>query len=208
MCPASRCVLLEQIGLLESLPGDFARVLPRPALFGPCFGSFWVVQLLFQPDGQVAALVDWTDGAEESDFWADDIVTGIHLSALSLDTIAAYAAGYQTEHPLPESEWRAVTAKLCYGHLASNNFWGGWLTQSYRRLARLGANRRTLASPRAGTFPQVERDRGEHFARDQIIGWNCYCALVDRSSAIRLLAVSSACLNAVLMSVILPAYKL
>jgi Ser/Thr protein kinase RdoA (MazF antagonist) len=128
-------VLREQIALLEGLPADLGWRLPSPTLGGVCFGSYWVEQLLFKPDGQVAALVDWTDGAGESGHWAGDIVTGLHLSALGEDGIRTFCAGYQIEHPLPPSEWKAIAAMLCYGQLADTNFLEGWLNRSYRDMA-------------------------------------------------------------------------
>jgi len=128
-------VLEEQIGLLEALPLDYADRLPLPQLGGACFNSFWSEQILFRPDGEVAALVDWTDGAGKPGFWADDLDTGIHLSALGLPAIGAFVAGYQSENPLPEGEWRALAASLCYEHLASVNFLYGWFQRPYRRMA-------------------------------------------------------------------------
>jgi Ser/Thr protein kinase RdoA (MazF antagonist) len=128
-------VLREQIALLRELPDDIGWRLPAPSLGGVTFGSFWVEQVLFHPDGQVAALVDWTDGAGETGHWASDIVCGLHLSALDEEGILAFCSGYQAEHPLPAAEWRAVAAMLCYGHLANTNFLGGWLEKSYRRMA-------------------------------------------------------------------------
>jgi Ser/Thr protein kinase RdoA (MazF antagonist) len=128
-------VLREQITLLQELPADIGWRLPAPTLGGVCFGSYWVEQLLFKPDGQVAALVDWTDGAGEIGHWIGDIVTGLHLSALDEGGIRAFCSGYQAEHPLPPAEWQAAAAMLCYGHLADTNFLEGWLNRSYRDLA-------------------------------------------------------------------------
>ncbi|MFZ5825551.1 MAG: hypothetical protein ACOY94_14730 [Bacillota bacterium] len=96
--------------------------------------TLWVEQVLFRPDGEVAALVDWTDGAGRVGFLVEDLDTGIHLSALDLEGIGAFVAGYQSENPLPEQEWRALAALLCYGHLASTNFLGGWFARPYRRM--------------------------------------------------------------------------
>lgn len=130
----AREVLQAQIALLERLPEDFPDNLPRPALGGTCFNSFWVEQVLFDPDGQVAALVDWTDGAGKVGHWVDDLDTGIHLSALDVERTIAFVQGYQSENPLPEREWRSLAADLCYGHLASTNFFEGWLRSPYRRM--------------------------------------------------------------------------
>lgn len=98
---------------------------------GICFNSFWVEQILFHSDGRVAALVDWADGAGRPRALGQ---TGIHLSALDTEGIAAFVQGYQSENPLPEHEWRAVAAEVCYGHLASTNFLEGWLHSPYRRM--------------------------------------------------------------------------
>lgn len=155
----AKTVLRAQIALLEALPDSFERSLPRPSLGGVCFGSFWVEQLLFRPDGQVAALVDWTDGAGDSGYWANDIVTGMHLSALDEAGIAAFAAGYQAQHPLPEAEWRAVVAKLCYGHLADTNFLDGWLERPYRRMAhweQIAARWHKLVPERFRRWKEIE----------------------------------------------------
>lgn len=127
-------VLQEQIALLQELPADYAAGLPVPRHSGTCFNSFWVEQVLFRPDGQVAALVDWTDGAGRVGFLVEDLDTGIHLSALGLEEVAAFVTGYQSENPKPESEWRALAAVLCYGHLASTNFLAGWFERPYRRM--------------------------------------------------------------------------
>ncbi|MGE5674150.1 MAG: hypothetical protein ACM3XM_09700, partial [Mycobacterium leprae] len=75
------------------------------------------------------------DGAGKVRPWADDLDCCIHLSALEIDAIGAFVAGYQSENPLPEHEWRAVAAQLCYGHLASTNFLAAWLSRPYRRMA-------------------------------------------------------------------------
>ncbi|HYG60635.1 MAG TPA: phosphotransferase [Symbiobacteriaceae bacterium] len=130
----AREVLEEQVRLLERLPSDVSERLLAPRYSGPCFHSFWVEQVIFHPEGQVAALVDWTDGAGNVGFWAADIDTGIHLSALGPDAIRAFVAGYQSENSLPEAEWRALADTLCYGHLASTNFLGGWFDRPYRRM--------------------------------------------------------------------------
>jgi Ser/Thr protein kinase RdoA (MazF antagonist) len=130
----AQAVIEEQILLLQTLPMDVDAQLPTPQYCGPCFNSFWIEQILFHPSGQVAALVDWTDGAGKVGFWVDDVDTGIHLSALGLTEIEAFVAGYQSENPLPETEWRALAAALCYGHLASTNFLGGWFKSPYRRM--------------------------------------------------------------------------
>jgi Ser/Thr protein kinase RdoA (MazF antagonist) len=130
----AEAILTEQIGLLKGLPSNFQAHLPTPQFQGGCFNSFWVEQLLFRPDGSVAALVDWTDGAGKSRYWIEDIVVGIHLSALDRAATAAYVAGYQAENPLPRSEWEALAAELTYGHLASVNFLGGWLDVPMRRM--------------------------------------------------------------------------
>lgn len=129
-----RLLLEEQIRLLQSLPDDFASSLPEASLHGPCFHSYWVEQLIFQPDGQVAALVDWTDGAGRKGYWANDMVTGLHLSALDQAGALAFCAGYQEMNPLPAREWQVVLAKLCYGHLASTNFLASWLDKHNRRM--------------------------------------------------------------------------
>jgi Ser/Thr protein kinase RdoA (MazF antagonist) len=131
----AREVLEDQIALLEAIPADFTDRLPLPALGGPVFNSYWVEQLLFRPDGQVAALIDWTDGAGKPGLWTGDLALGIHLSALTLPQAVAFAEAYQSEHPLPEQEWRALAADLCYGHLASTNFLAGCFARPYRRMA-------------------------------------------------------------------------
>lgn len=130
-----RAILTEQVDLLAALPSDFHESLPRPQIQGGCFNSFWIEQVLFHPDGSVAALVDWTDGAGRRWYLIDDIVVGIHLSALDRAATAEYVAGYQSENPLPRSEWVAAAADLTYGHLASINFLGSWLERPYRRMA-------------------------------------------------------------------------
>lgn len=132
---AAAGILLEQGALLETLPDTYHEGLPAPTECGACFHSYWVEQLLFQPDGQVAALVDWTDGAGKPGHWVDDLFLGIHLSALTPAQTAAYVAAYQAEHPLPRHEWQALAAALCYGTLASTNFLGAWFGRPYRRMA-------------------------------------------------------------------------
>lgn len=131
---AARAILTEQLDLLDTLPFDFHEFLPKPQIQGGRFNSFWVEQLLFQPDGSVAALVDWTDGAGGRGYLIDDISLGIHLSALDREATAAYVAGYQRENPLPRSEWEALAAELTYGYLASINYLGGWLDIPMRRM--------------------------------------------------------------------------
>lgn len=130
----AREILTEQVDLLAALPSDFHEHLPKPQLQGGCFNSFWIEQVLFHPDGSVAALVDWTDGAGGRGYLINDICVGIHLSALDREATAAFVAGYQSENPLPRPEWEAVAAELTYGHLASINFLGGWLDDPMRRM--------------------------------------------------------------------------
>ncbi|MED1918104.1 hypothetical protein P4V64_22605 [Bacillus thuringiensis] len=43
-------------------------------------------------------------------------------------------ADAQAHHPLPKTEWQAVLAQLCYGHLASTNFLDSWLVKHNRRM--------------------------------------------------------------------------
>lgn len=130
----ARAILTEQVDLLGALPSDFHDSLPKPQIQGGCFNSFWIEQVLFRPDGSVAALVDWTDGAGGRGYLIHDIVVGIHLSALDRVATAEFVAGYQSENPLPRSEWEAAAAHLTYGHLASINFLGGWLYDPMRRM--------------------------------------------------------------------------
>ncbi len=129
-----RSLLAQQILLLKSLPSNFTENLPTATLSGPCFHSFWVEQVIFQPNGQIAALVDWTDGAGKPGLWAQDIVTGIHLSALNETAIIAFCSGYQNANRLPKNEWKAVFTMLCYGHVASTNFLDSWLVKHNRRM--------------------------------------------------------------------------
>lgn len=129
----AREVLTEQAELLAALPTDFHEQLPVPHFVGGRFGAFWIEQLLFQPDGEVAALVDWTDGAGHRGYWVGDLSLGIHLGALDRAATTEYVAGYQRENPLPRSEWEALAAEVTYGHLASVNFLGGWLDSPLRR---------------------------------------------------------------------------
>jgi|GEM_PF-1553648 len=131
----AREVLGEQIALLDALPGDFPDRLPLPGAGGPCFQAFWVEQVLFRADGQVAAVVDWTDGAGAPGRRVGDLDTAIHLSALDAAGLASFVAAYQAEHPLPEGEWRALAAALTYGHLAETGFFEAWLQGAYRRPA-------------------------------------------------------------------------
>jgi Ser/Thr protein kinase RdoA (MazF antagonist) len=152
---AAREVLTEQIRLLEALPPDFHEGLPAPQIQGGCFNSFWVEQVLFRQDGEVAALVDWTDGAGKNSYWAQDIWLGLHLSLLEGEALTAFVSGYQRENPLPESEWRAVGALLTYGNLASTNFLTGWLDNPIRRAA--GREEITVRWHRA--VPRCFRDR-------------------------------------------------
>ncbi|HEY3365900.1 MAG TPA: phosphotransferase [Symbiobacteriaceae bacterium] len=155
----AEAVLEEQIALLQTLPADFHERLPVPGRRGPCFNSFWVEQLLFHREGQVAALVDWTDGAGRVGFWVDDLDTGLHLSALGVDAIARFVAGYQSENPLPETEWRALSAVLCYGHLASTNFLSGWFDRPYRRMQdweQTAERWHRLVPVRFRRYPEIE----------------------------------------------------
>lgn len=131
----AREVLAAQLDALAEVPADLHLRLPHPRLGGPCFNSYWAEQLLFDPACEVAALVDWTDGAGKPGHWVSDLALGIHLSALDLEHAVAFAGAYQAENPLPEGEWRALAARLCYGHLASTNFLGGWFARPYRRMA-------------------------------------------------------------------------
>lgn len=128
-------ILQAQTDLLLVLPSDYAERLSLPRLNGTCYNSFGVEQLLFRPDGGVAALVDWTDGAGAASFWVEDVDRGIHLSAFGIEEIKAFVAGYQSQNPLPESEWRALVDMLCYGHLASTNYLSGWFARPYRRMS-------------------------------------------------------------------------
>lgn len=130
----AREVLQEQVAVLRTLPRDFHVSLPAPALGGHIYNSFWVEQVLFKPDGQVAALVDWTDGTGRVGYWAGDLDCAIHVSGLDHEATLLFAKAYQAENPLPPSEWRVVAALLCYGHLASTNFLSSWLTRPYRRM--------------------------------------------------------------------------
>lgn len=131
----AREVLESQIALLWRLPIDMNEGLPRPRLGGRVFNSFWVEQVLFQPDGSVSALIDWTDGAGKSGYWCGDLDCAIHLSALDLPAARVFMEGYLSENPLPADERAALVAELCYGHLASTNFLAGWFARPYRRMA-------------------------------------------------------------------------
>lgn len=153
----ARAILQEQIVLLETVPAALVEHLPRPRLGGPCFNAFWVEQVLFRPDGEVAALVDWTDGAGVPACWVNDLDTCIHLTVFDRPGLAAFVAGYQAEHPLPESEWRALAAGLCYGHLASTNYLPAWLDRPYRRMAHWEA----LATLWHGQIPDRFRARAD-----------------------------------------------
>jgi len=130
----AREVLEGQIALLARLPAGYSGDLPRPSLGGPVYASYWVEQLLFRPNGSVAALVDWTDGAGKPGFWCGDLDCAIHLSGFDLPAARLFLNAYQSENPLPPTERKALAAELCYGHLASVNFLSGWFARPYRRM--------------------------------------------------------------------------
>lgn len=154
-----RDILEQQISLLETVSHEYVSRLPVPSLRGRCFHSYWVEQLIFHPNGEVAALVDWTDGAGREGYWAKDLVAGLHLSALQYEGILAFCEGYQAHHPLPKSEWQAVLAKLCYGHLASTNFLDSWLVKHNRRMEHWETDCDDLDQARSRAIPPLAQAR-------------------------------------------------
>lgn len=130
----ARQVLSEKINILESLSSDFLNSKTIKSRFGNTYNSFWVEQIIYNNKMEVAALIDWTDGAGREGYLADDIDCGLHLSALTKDGIVEFCRGYQELNPMTKEEWEAVINLFIYKHLNDTWIYESWLNKHNRRM--------------------------------------------------------------------------
>lgn len=94
---------------------------------GQGFGSFWVEQIMYNPDDSVVALVDWTDLPLNHENQLNDLVIGAHLSGFNQDQLMAFIIGYNTTNPLSDGEIESVVWRICNESLYTQWYLNAWI---------------------------------------------------------------------------------